>query len=254
MQPFSLLLGLGTLAGLLLVAWRAPQKEQLRYIDSAVLALFISLLVSRAFYAATNWSYYGIHPGEIIQVWMGGLSGVGALAGGCLGVMLIASIWKLPMALLGDVLLPLAGTLATSAWLGCWFDRCAYGFLSAAWWAMPQQDEWGVLSNRVPVQLLGSISTLILIWLIDRAARKVTIYGLSATLSGLGISAVIFALSYLRADPVPIWNGLRLEAWGALILMIIFSLFMVVLLLRWKFHPEIPPVIRTISGGGKNEG
>jgi prolipoprotein diacylglyceryltransferase len=253
MQPFSLLLGLGSLTGLLLVAWHAPQKEQLRYIDSAVLALFISLLGSRAFYVVVNWAYYGTHPGEIIQVWAGGLSGVGALAGGLLAVIFIASIWKLPIGLLGDVLLPMAGTLAIGAWLGCWFDSCAYGLPSSAWWATPQQDEWGLLSNRVPVQLLGATSTLILIWLIDRATRKCTIQGLNASLGGLGICAVIFILSYLRADPVPVWNGLRLEAWGAFILMIGFSIFTVVLLLRWKFHPKAPTSVKAIGGGGENE-
>ncbi len=253
MQLFSLWLGLGSLAGLLMAAWRAPQKEQLRYIDSGVLALFISMLGSRVFYVAANWGYYGIHLGEIVKVWNGGLSGIGALAGGCLAVILIAVMWKLPMGMLGDVLLPLAGTLAIGAWIGCWFDRCAYGFPSEAWWAIPQQDEWGILAKRVPVQFMGAILTLVLTWIIDRAARKPTIQGLSAALGGLGISAVIFALSYLRADPVPIWNGLRLEAWGALILMAFFSLLAVVLLLRWKFHPKLTPGINTISGGGKNE-
>jgi prolipoprotein diacylglyceryltransferase len=253
MQPFSLLLGLGTLTGLLLVAWRAPQKERLRYIDIAVLVLFISLICGRAFCVAVNWPYYGVHTGEIFQIWQGGLSGIGALVGGCLALIVIAALWELPLGLLADLTMPLAGTLATSAWLGCWFDRCAYGLPTTAWWAIPQQDEWGVLANRVPVQLLGATLTLFLIWLIDRGASRLAIHGLSAALSGLGISAVVFGLSYLRDDPIPVWNGLRLEAWGALILTIGFSLITVVLLLLWIFQQKVPTRVKAISGGGKNE-
>jgi prolipoprotein diacylglyceryltransferase len=254
MQSFSLLLGLGTLSGLLLTSWRAPQKELLRYIDAAVMILFIALLGGRALFVAVHWTYYGSHLGEILQVWLGGLSGIGALAGGSLAVIIIALIMKLPMGVLADVLLPLAGTLTVSAWLGCWFDRCAYGLPSQAWWAIPQQDEWGVLANRVPVQLMGAAFTLILIWFLDQLGRQLAVHGLRGVLGVLAVSLVIFALSYLRADPAPIWNGLRLDAWGALMLIIVCLAVVVVLLLDWKFRKKVSTSSRSMREGGKYEG
>jgi hypothetical protein len=45
---------------------------------------------------------------------------------------------------------------------------------------------------------------------------------------------VLFSLSYLRADPTPIWNGLRLDAWGAAGLMLFSALSLVVLLIYGK--------------------
>jgi hypothetical protein len=53
---------------------------------------------------------------------------------------------------------------------------------------------------------------------------------------------VIFGLSYLRSDPTPIWNGLRLDAWGALGLMIFSGITVVVLLSNWKLKskPDLP--------------
>ncbi|HEX9091779.1 MAG TPA: prolipoprotein diacylglyceryl transferase family protein [Anaerolineales bacterium] len=235
MQLFSLLLGLGALAGLVLAGWRAPQKERLRYLDAGVLTLLGALIGSRALAVAVSFSYYQSHLSEIVQVWLGGLSSIGALIGGLLAVFVIAVWWRIPLGLLADVLIPLAGTLTVTSWMGCWVDRCGYGMLSNSWWALPARDEWGVLADRVPVQLIGAIATLVLLWLLDRAARRMPVQGMSATLGLYGISVIIFLLSYIRADPTPIWNGLRLEAWGALGMMIFSSFTLVVLLSNWQY-------------------
>jgi len=61
---------------------------------------------------------------------------------------------------------------------------------------------------------------------------------LNAAIGLFGMSAVIIALSFLRADPTPIWNGLRLEAWGAIGLMIFSLSSVVVLLSRWKIRKK----------------
>lgn len=244
MQPFSLLLGLGTLAGLLLVAWRAPGKEVIRYLDAAALVLLIALLSSRALAVAANWGYYGTHTSEIFQVWQGGLSSAGALLGGAIGVFILASWWKLPAGVLADTLIPLAGAITITAWLGCWVDACAYGLPSNAWWSLPARDEWGALAPRVPVQLVGAFATLVHMWMIDRAGRRSPLPGLAASLGLFGISTILFALSYLRADPSPIWQGLRLEAWGSITLMALSGIVVVVLLVRWKMRKSSVPARR----------
>lgn len=236
MQSFSLLLGLGALAGLILAGWRAPQKDRIRYLDAGVLTLLGALFGSRALTVAVNWTYYQSHPVEIYQVWLGGLSSIGAMIGGLLAIFILGAWLKIHVGVLADVLLPLAGTMAVTAWMGCWVDRCGYGLPSNSWWALPARDEWGVLADRVPVQLLGAITTLILIWLLDRTGMRLPVKGMNATLGLFGVSAVVFVLSYLRADPTPIWNGFRLEAWGALGLMVISSLTVVVLLIYWKYR------------------
>jgi phosphatidylglycerol:prolipoprotein diacylglycerol transferase len=235
MQPFSLLIGLGALAGLVLAGLRAPQKDRIRYLDAGVLTLLGALVCSRTFSVAMSWGYYQTHQGEIFQVWLGGLSGIGAMVGGLLAVLIIAGLWKIPVGVFADVLLPLAGTLTITAWMGCWMNRCCYGAPSNSWWALPVCDEWGVIADRIPVQLLGAISTLILIWVLDRSAKRLPVQGMSATLGLFGLSTIVFVLSYLRVDPTPVWNGLRSEAWGAMGLMIFSSVTVVVLLFWWKY-------------------
>ena len=234
MQLFSFVLGLGALIGLVLVSWRAPQKERIRYVDAGVLTLFGALVGGRALSVAVNWSYYSAHQEQVLQVWKGGFSGIGALVGGALTIFILAIWWNLPFGTLADALLPLAGTLTIAAWMGCWMEGCSYGLPSSAWWAMPAGDEWGLASNRVPVQLIGAVATLVVIWLLDWGGRRLPIHGTGAALGLFGISAVLFGLSYLRTDPTLIWNGLSLEAWGAAALMLFSAFSLVVLLIHGK--------------------
>jgi phosphatidylglycerol:prolipoprotein diacylglycerol transferase len=236
MQLFSPLLGAGALAGLILVSWRAPQKERLRYLDSAVLTLLGALIGSRLLAVAVNWTYYQTHLGEIFQAWKGGLSSIGALVGGILAVLVISVVWRMPLGTLSEALLPLAGTISVAAWMGCWLGGCSYGLPANGWWALPGRDELGAVANRVPVQLIGAILTLSLIWILDGVARRFPVRGMGAVIGLLGISVVVFGLSYLRIDPTPVWKGLRLEAWGALGVMIFCGVTLVVLLAHWMIR------------------
>ncbi len=227
------MVGVATTLGLVLITWRVQPKERLRYLDAAVLSLLGALLGSRMVFVGVSWGYYHAHLAEIYQVWKGGFSGIGALLGGILAVVIVANLWKIPLASLADALLPLTGILATAAWMGCWLDSCSYGTPSNAWWSLPGRDEWGVMANRVPVQLIGAVLSLLVVAAMDWFGRRLPAQGSSAAIGLFSLSAIIFALSYMRADPTPIWHGLRLEAWGALGLMV-FSLISVVVLLVFR--------------------
>jgi prolipoprotein diacylglyceryltransferase len=135
MQTYSLLLGVGALSGLLLACWRAPQKELSCYMSAGVWVLFGTLIGSRITTVMVNFPYYQAHPGEIFTVWMGGLSGLGALAGGALSIIIVSKWKNINTGALGDALFPLAGTIMITAWLGCWLGSCGYGYPSSAWWA-----------------------------------------------------------------------------------------------------------------------
>ena len=238
MQPFSLFIGLGTLAGLVLVSWRAPEKQILHYLDAGLGILLCALIGSRVMAVGINFSYYQAHLGQVLQVWSGGLSGIGAFLGSILGIFIFARWLKVTAGALADAFLPLAGILMITAWMGCWMDSCSYGWNSDAWWALPGRDVWGVLTRRVPVQLMGALATLILLGLAERVGRKLTPAGITAALCLFGFSAELFALSFLRIDPTPTWQGLRLEAWGAIGLMVFSILAVVVLLVRRKISPH----------------
>jgi phosphatidylglycerol:prolipoprotein diacylglycerol transferase len=216
MSIFSLLLSLGVLAGLVLVAWRAPKKLTTRYVDAGLGVLLSALVGSRLMHAAANWGYYRLHFSEVFQVWLGGLSAPGALLGGLLGILFLRLLQSFFLGPLADGLLPLLGMLTIAAWLGCWADGSAYGAPSTAWYALPARDEWGAQAARFPVQLLGALLSLTLFIGLEQARSHLRRPGLEASLGWLGVALILFGLSFLRADPAQIWLGLRLDAWGAL--------------------------------------
>lgn len=213
---FSILVGLGVTLGLGWSVAQAGTRNAERTLNLGVMILLSALIVSRTLYVMTNWSYYRLHLPNILWLWEGGFSGAGALIGGCFGLLAAARYAGISPGKLADHFLPLLAALATAGWLACWLAGSAYGGVSRAWWALPALDEWGVSDFRVPVQFYGAVlSALSLGWL-ERRRGEIRHPGLAASL-GLCVTALIlFGLSFLRADPMAVWSGLRMDTWGAL--------------------------------------
>ena len=173
-------------------------------------------LAAASFYVLLNWDYYRLHLLDILWVWQGGLSGSGALLGGCLGLLLAAWYGRVAPAWLADQFLPLLASLMVTGWLACWLGGCAYGAVSNAWWALPSGDEWGVSDFRLPVQFSGAvISALGLGWLERNRAFS----------TGTGwLRRWHYLPRHSSCSDSPLcvltrcrcWSGLRMESWGAL--------------------------------------
>jgi len=234
---FALMLGAAAALGLAWVAWEAPPKQTFPRLDAGLSTLAGGLVGGRAAYVALHWGYFQNHSIEIPQVYLGGLAWPGALAGTALGLALYAGIAHQGIGKLADALLPLGLVLLVAACLACWMNGCAYGLAIEGWWALPVQDEWGDWERRVPVQLLGALLALVIYWLVERLRPTLPVPGQAAILAGLLFSLVMFALSWLRADPTPILGGLRLEAWSSLAFAALTGLALLVCWLRHT-HPK----------------
>jgi prolipoprotein diacylglyceryltransferase len=162
------IIGLGATFGLAWTAALAPQKHRAGKIDHGLWVLFGALLGGRLVHTGLAWSYYSERLLDIPQIWLGGLSGVGALAGGLLALGLLAFFTRQNVGSLADGFTPLAAALVTSAWLACWADGAVYGAETTAWWGLPARDEWGELLRRQPVQMTAAGLTLTLFWFLDR--------------------------------------------------------------------------------------
>lgn len=216
-QIYSLFLALGACLGLAWAAWRAGPKKAMRLVEAGMWALLGALIGGRALYVAVSWLYYKDHLLESLQFFRGGLGWPGALAGGLLALAGYAALTRTSLAELADDLAPLLATLSVGAWLGCWAAGCAYGRLSNDWWSLPTPDEWGVVASRWPVQIVGALLTVGWFALVERLAGAAKLQpGYRALLSLLGLSLILLAAAWLRADPGFSWNGMRLEAWAAL--------------------------------------
>lgn len=213
---FSLLLGLGAAAGLAWAIWHQNESQALRLIGASLWMLVGALLVGRAVYVLLRWPYFRAHLAESFQFQLGGLEWYGALTGGLILLAIYAWLKRQSFLSLADSLVPMLLLVSLAVWIGCWLDGCAYGPESITWWSLPVRDEWGSLGWRFPTQLLSALLILALLWLVDGLRLHFRVPGLAFGLAIFGLMAVVFASSFLRADPGNYWNGLRLDAWAAL--------------------------------------
>ena len=113
---YGIIIGLGVLLGLWLAIREAERRglHKELFVDLILFAVPIAIICARIYYVIFQWSYYSQHPGEIIQIWNGGIAIHGALIGSVLTTIVFAkvrgvSFWKLvdiaaPSLLLGQAI------------------------------------------------------------------------------------------------------------------------------------------------------
>jgi len=80
---YGIILGTAALVGLLL-AVREGKRFGLNpdfFLDLMLFGVPSAIIAARLYYVAFKWGYYQDHPGEIIQIWNGGIAIYGALIG-----------------------------------------------------------------------------------------------------------------------------------------------------------------------------
>jgi prolipoprotein diacylglyceryltransferase len=214
---FSVLLALGTMLGLIWATLDSPKAERVTSLNISILTLICATIGGRAGYLAVHWAYFQDYFIQIPQLWLGGISWPGALAGGILGIFLASLISKFRFGKLADRQLPLVASLSVAVWLGCWLTGCAYGPDSI--WGLSIKDEWGIWQQRLPIQLIDATLTVALFWGIEKFKNQMrsTPSGLAASLGLAGLSLILLITSLLRVDPYPLYNGLRIESWASII-------------------------------------
>ena len=215
MTNFSVLLALGIVLGLSWTFLITKKEEQALSLIAGISAVIGALIGGRIAYITVNWDYFQNHFLKIPQVWLGGIAWPGALIGGILAIIVVAWLYGFSVGILVDRLLPLIASLSVAVWLGCWLTGCGYG--PEFDFGLPAKDEWGIWEKRLPVQLMGAFLTIGLFWGIDRFRLREDDLppGLAGSLGLGGLSLILLGISYLRVDPYPLYNGLRLETWAA---------------------------------------
>jgi prolipoprotein diacylglyceryltransferase len=240
LNGYSLLIGFGASFGLFCVTVQAaPARRPTALLDAGLITLAGALLGARAAYVLVNWGHFQASPAEIPQLWLGGYSAFGALAGGLLGVVVASLALRMPPGQLADGLLPLLPPLIVCAWLGCWLAGSDYGApATGAWWALPARDESGVTSARFPLQPLAAVLTLVLFTAIDLARPHLPARGQPASLALLGIALLLGGVSLLRADPAPVWFAYRLDTLTSAALAALAIIFLIVSSVKWGIKHE----------------
>jgi len=235
MYAFSLFISIGVVLGLSWTVADLKEKQAFRFIDCSLGILLGGLIGARAVFVAVHWVYFQEHLLEVFKVWTGGFSATGALWGGFVVWLIYAGLKIQHPITLTDQLFPAFMLVAVTTWLGCWLEGVAYGPIGVGrGWGLLARDEWGAIAARFPTQLLGAFLTLGWFWFLEmRRKRQKQVPGWTAAWGLLGISAIYTSLSFLRADPVIFWQGIRLDTWGGLSLII---LSLTCILLRRRFY------------------
>jgi len=228
LYTYTVLIDIGlalALAGLYL---QAPTGHAWRWLDLGLAAIIGGFIGARLLYVSINADYYLPHIDEVVQVWQGGLSWLGAPAGALLGAWLYARRRRESLGPVIDALALPFGLLSLLGWGGCLAAGCAYGFQVApgqlpAWLVSQAPDIFGLVLPRFPTQALGlawSVLALLATWGTRRStgarwpAGALGAYALS--LAALGV----LLLSFTRGDPAPLLGGYRIDVVGAALVLL----------------------------------
>ncbi|WP_420644811.1 prolipoprotein diacylglyceryl transferase family protein [Candidatus Leptofilum sp.] len=227
----------------LLLSWGITQQRSHKqalphWLDAALATLIGGWLGARLTFVLLNWDYFAERPSELVQLWQGGLTAYGGLAGGLLGLGLWCWWRKRPFLPYATLFSPALLLLIITGWAACWIEGCAYGVeTTLGLFSANLPDHFGVFTVRYQTQLLGVSLNLLLLLLVYLPTRKLTNLPLFP-LTLISANLIHFALTFLRGDAAPVLLGWRLDSWLALL----FALGGVVLLQygrRYKHFPEI---------------
>lgn len=189
--------------------------------DAALAALLTGWLGARVSFIWLNWRYFAERPSELFQLWQGGLSAFGGVAGGLLGLGLWCWWRKRPFLPYAALFSPAFLLLIVTGWAACWVEGCAYGAVTTLGpLSADLPDHFGVFAVRYQTQLLGiglNLLALVLVLLWQRRWGNGRLFPLTLILASL----IHFGLTFLRGDTVLTLVNWRLDSWLALFFAIV---------------------------------
>jgi len=202
-----------------------------------------SIVGARLLHVVANYSsYYRSNPGQILDVWHGGLSSFGGLLFGIpVGVVLARRRCpELPSLRALDLVSPvLMAAWGVGRLLGPQLMVAGGGRPTTAWWGMYYAGEAG---KRVPVPLIqafDSFAIFALLLLIEHYVRKRPVgFMLAATAALWGLARFFEENVFLRQND---HQGAPLVQGAGLVLFVAGAVAMAVLWRRQRHHPSSEP-------------
>ncbi len=213
-QLYTLRVTLGAALGMALL-WRRgtrpgsdiPTQELLTWMGAVSSAAWacgrLGYVIGQPYFTQHLWAFLRLRTAA-------GMHGGSALAGGALMVALWALVKSRRFADLLALWAPVALSVAMCAWWGCREVGCAWGNPASAnapwytWMATTSPDLYHIQLARYPVQTLGAVWALVLLLLAlalkDKGGLALALYCAGSAL-----------LTLQRADPVPLFEGIRVD-------------------------------------------
>lgn len=227
---YGVMIVIGMALGIFL-ACRETKRQDLNpdhFFNMALVVLPAAIIGARLYYVAFNWSYYKVHPAEIIATWQGGLAIHGGIIAGALVFIIMGTHYRFGIWKTLDIAAP---SVVIGQAIGRWgnfFNQEAYGYEVSR-----EQIPWAMFIDgayRHPTFLYESIwNLLIFIFLLWYRRRRGLVTGDVALMYVALYSAGRLVIEGLRTDSLMLgnWRVAQLVSGGAIVL---------ALLIMWLRH------------------
>lgn len=207
-HSYGLLVALGFLAAMAWIRYQAPRAglPAGKMLDLAFLMLLVALLGSRLAYLVVEWRHFLKHPGEIVQIWEGGLVFYGGLILCIPAAYYYTRRQGFAFLKVADLFMPGVALGHALGRLGCFLAGCCYGKQCAvgAWYAAIFPSTPGSLAPAgvplFPTQLMEAASELIIFLLLAWKSRKKGFDGQILLLYLMAYAILRFGIEFLRGD------------------------------------------------------
>jgi len=227
---YTALIDLGLAVGLGWLYLSAPTDKKKLWFDAGLALVLGGFIGARLLYTFANFTYYAGHLAEMFEIWRGGLAWPGAVVGGLMALWAYCSRKGEAVGPIADALaLPLV-FLSFLAWGGCLAAGCVYGYEVApgqlpAWLTLEMADIYGTVALRWPTQVAGLAWSLIALGLVAGMRQRAWGPGVLSAYALSLIALGLCALSFTRADPMPLISNFRADLVGSACVLVGASIF-----------------------------
>ena len=225
---YGIMLAIGVVVAAVIAGHRwARWGRSRREFDDVVVWIVIGGVVgARLYHVATDWEKFEGNWLRVLEIWHGGLSIWGVIAGGAIAVFLVARVKHLDVLLLCDAIVPgLLVAQAIGRW-GNWFNQELLGEPTTLPWGLeidPAHRPPGYASSATfhPTFLYESLWCLVLVGVLLWVERRWRLR--NGQLLALYLTGYCFARFWfenLRIDEAKLVGPLRVNAWVSLLVML----------------------------------
>jgi phosphatidylglycerol:prolipoprotein diacylglycerol transferase len=175
--------------------------------DFCIVILIGGIIFARFLYVILHWGFFMENPIEIIMLQHGGLVWFGGLTGAVLCGLVYIKFKKLPALEMFDLFAPYAALAQGIGRIGCLFNGCCHGKISASGIYFPVHGH-----ILFPSQIIDTLSLLLIfaaLRLIQPKARKGEVFCSYILLASLQR----FLMEYLRGDLRPFYGDYSIFQW-----------------------------------------
>jgi phosphatidylglycerol:prolipoprotein diacylglycerol transferase len=247
-SSYGLVVGLGALAGLILLRYTAPLAgtTKSQALELSFWLIVFGLIGSRTAYVLTHLSDFSGRKLDVLMYWRGGLMFHGGLLAGLLFTSILALKGQIRLLVMADAIFPSLALGQAIGRLGCLLAGCCFGLPAPSSFPLRLIFPSGSLAPSAialyPTQLMESIglflTTALLLVLLKRPQRpQGLISALYLTLAG----ALRFYIDFYRGDfRGPRVLGLPPTSWTAVLLFAAGCIALAFLFFRRKPSPPKP--------------